>query len=91
MEAVKIEGHTRILGKPENWDASQHGECVGLPIKDVLIKNHPVMVSEFTLSPEERKQIAEGGNIRLYVWGEGHPPVALDVKPIQIKGPLVID
>jgi hypothetical protein len=37
-------------------------------------------------SDEERKQIAEGANIELIVWGGTHPPVAVviaDKKPLR--------
>lgn len=36
-----------------------------------------VIGSTWELDDDERKAIADGANIRLLVWGQGHPPVAV--------------
>lgn len=40
---------------------------------------HPVFVSEWGMTPEERKAIADGGFVRIVLWGEGHPPISVGV------------
>lgn len=74
MEIVKIDGATRVLGKPADWDESQ-GECVELPIVD-----HPEgwMVSEWRPTQEELRALIEGGSIRLWVQGSAHPAVFIE-------------
>lgn len=36
-----------------------------------------VIGSTWELDEDERKAIADGANIRLLVWGKGHPPVTV--------------
>lgn len=74
MEIVKIDGATRVLGKPADWDETQ-GECVGLPIVD-----HPEgwMISEWRPTPEELQALIDGGSIRLWVQGSAHPAVSIE-------------
>lgn len=74
MEIVKIEGATRVLGAPADWDNTQ-GECVGLPIVD-----HPEgwMISEWRPTQEEMRALIEGGSIRLWVQGSAHPAVSIE-------------
>jgi ABC-type sugar transport system substrate-binding protein len=42
-----------------------------------------VLVSTWDLSPEEVDAIVEGAKVRLVVWGQGHPPVALGVEGVE--------
>lgn len=74
MEIVKIEGATRVLGAPADWDESQ-GICMGLPIVD-----HPEgwMISEWRPTHEEMRALIEGGSIRLWVQGSSHPAVSIE-------------
>lgn len=74
-----ISGATRHLGKPDNWDDAQNGQCVGLPIKDNVIDNCRYMISAWEPSPEELAAIIGGAPILLYVSGVAHPVVALGV------------
>lgn len=39
----------------------------------------PCIVTMWEPTDEEKKQISQGTLIRLVVWGQNHPPVALDV------------
>lgn len=36
---------------------------------------NPVISSTWVPTDDERRQIANGANIELVVWGQGHPPV----------------
>jgi len=38
---------------------------------------NPVLGSVWVPTDEERQQIAAGWNVKLWVWGESHPPVAI--------------
>lgn len=81
MEPKRIADCTRVLGAPSDWDADSSGPCQGLPIRDGALLDKPVMVSEWSLSDSDREILQAGGTVLLYVWGSGHPPVALDVLP----------
>ena len=74
MEIVKIEGATRVLGAPADWDHNK-AECVGLPIVD-----HPEgwMISEWRPTQEELRALIEGGTVRLWVGGSAHPVVSIE-------------
>lgn len=39
----------------------------------------PIWATFWEVSEEEQKAIVAGGRIVLFVWGEGHPPVAMNV------------
>lgn len=41
----------------------------------------PLLISTWELSDDDRAAIAAGGTVELIVWGEGHPPVAMQVVP----------
>jgi hypothetical protein len=71
----RIPGATRVLGAPAGWDVSANGLCSGLAIRDC----DGVMLSSWQPSPEEIERIVAGAPVHLYVWGAGHPPVALEV------------
>lgn len=34
MDIGYINGYTRVLGAPENWDHNISGPCYGLPVRD---------------------------------------------------------
>lgn len=74
MEIVKIDGCTRVLGAPSDWDHTK-AECVGLPIFD-----HPEgwMISEWRPTVEELQALQNGGTIRLWVSGSAHPVVSIE-------------
>lgn len=81
MEIVNINGATRILGKPSDWDESK-----GLPIID-----HPEgwMISEWRPTPLELQALVEGGSVRLWVQGDAHPVVSLE--GVDATGAQIID
>lgn len=78
MEINTINGHTRILGAPADWDQSK-GECVGLPVIDVVTENGMAMVSEWAPTPEEIMLINMNMPIHLWIYGTTHPVVSLSV------------
>lgn len=81
----RIQGATRVLGKPIDWD-QEHPDtsCGSLPILDVGPEHGgPFMVSAWFPSPEEVERLRAGQPIYLSVYGSVHPPVALWVPEIS--------
>lgn len=78
MEPGSINGATRVLGAPSNWDQSQ-GECVGLPILDRDTPHGHVMISEWVPTEEERERLARGMPVHVWVYGHGHPVLSVTV------------
>lgn len=77
MNIGKIDGATRELGKPPNWDQATQGPCLALPVRD----DGPIMQSAWYPSPEEIEAMQRGCPVILTVWGRGHPPVNVGVSP----------
>lgn len=79
MLVERIIGMTRHLCKPRDWDEKENGRCGGLPIRDELINGVPTMVSAWSPTPEELARLNAGAMVHLYVCGQVHPPVAINV------------
>lgn len=75
MDICKIDGFTRILGAPKDWDQSKV-ECQGLPIVD---NPDGWMVSQWKPNELEIETLSQGGTLLLWVFGTAHPVVGLDV------------
>lgn len=75
----RIQGATRTLGKPANWDQSHPDtQCEALSILDVApCDGGPAMVSAWFPSPEEISLLQAGQPVYLSIFGTAHPPVAL--------------
>lgn len=74
MKPLLFEGHDIVLGAPDGWDASKHGECSGLPI----MRDQGACISMWELTVEERAAIAAGANVILSVYsGNTQPAVWL--------------
>lgn len=83
MEIKTINGHTRTLGAPSNWDQSK-GECVGLPVIDSVTENGPAMISEWSPESDDLKLLNMGMPLHLWVFGDTHPVVSISVgQPTQ--------
>lgn len=46
----------------------------------------PIQCSIWVPTPEELEALNNGAQIRLNIWGSGHPPVMLDVVNEELKG-----
>lgn len=79
MTPQKIEGATRTLGAPKDWNAERDGECGSLDILDQSAGGVNMMHSVWKPTPEELAALSAGGEVRLTVFGEVHPPVAIGV------------
>lgn len=77
MTPWNIEGATRVVGESQGY--------AGLPLRDEVThcsvsgKNTPVMVSQWTLTDEERELIHKGADIHLSIVGTVHPPIRLEI------------
>lgn len=67
----RIEGCTRVLGKEQGY--------LGLPIRDMIIEEQPIMFSSWTPTPAELARLNAGASIYLSILGTQHPPVMLSV------------
>lgn len=77
----RIDGATRVLGKPVDWNPED--KCQSLAIKDhVLDTGQNVMESSWVPTPQEAEALGKGAHIHLWVWGSGHPPVAITVDQV---------
>lgn len=52
-----------------------------LPVTQTEIAGLPALVTFWRPTTEEIVQLAEGGVVQLWVYGDRHPPVALGVEP----------
>lgn len=78
MKPLPIKGQTRDLGKPRNWDDAKLGHCGSLSIRDENFNGMPVMVSLWKPDAEELRVLNAGGGVQLHVFGNVHPPVAVN-------------
>jgi hypothetical protein len=74
MNIQQIQGMTRDLGKPVDWDDSK-GTCESLPIRDEMLGGYPVMISEWKPTADEVRKIVAGASVFLRIVGTSHPPV----------------
>lgn len=79
MEIQRIEGATRVLGKPQSWDDEKGVECGSLPILDIEVVGKNAMVSAWKPTDEELGKLVAGAPLHLIVYGTAHPPVMLSV------------
>ena len=81
MHPGRILGATRSLGAPNDWDKKTNGPCAGLVIRDVTLPKSGLnaMGSVWFPTPEEIAWIAAGAPIELWVLGDVHPPVIVQV------------
>lgn len=77
MLPVRINGATRVLGAPPDWNPDTQGPCCGLAIRDDLVDQMPYMTSAWEPTPADLAVLNAGGRIMLRIAGGGHPPVAM--------------
>lgn len=79
MKGIKFDGFNVEMGKPKDWNEETHGECYSLPVLQARQDNGLLTcTSVWSLTDEERAQIAAGANVALICVG-GQPPVSLHV------------
>lgn len=81
MPIIKmIEGCTRELGKPSDWETRGTDlPCHVLPIRDVITPEGPFMISAWEFTPDEIKRLQDGETLKLWIRGTGHPVIAMTV------------
>lgn len=80
-----IDGATRHLGAPKNWNPEQDGRCGRLAIRDLPIEGGGnIMQSIWEPSPSDIMKIVAGGCVMLDILGTEHPPVAVTAVPSLI-------
>lgn len=75
MTPVHFDGQTAVLSAPTNWNEETHGPCVGLPVRR---EDDIMFMSCWRPTWRERLWLLFGGVVRLWVVGDGHPPVMLE-------------
>lgn len=83
MLIKRIEGATRNLGAPPDWDGDI-SKCNVLPIRDVVTDQGPFMVSAWEPTPAELAALAAGASFKLWIAGTAHPVVAVTVGDLAI-------
>lgn len=78
----RIEGATRNLGAPPDWDGDI-SKCNVLPIIDVNTEQGEFMVSAWEPTPKELADLNAGGSIQLWIAGTRHPVVSLSVSAVE--------
>lgn len=80
MTPGKINGATRILGKP---DSMTEEECSSLPVRDTWFQHldppRRVMQSAWYPTRDELEKLKAGEPIIVSVFGSSHPAIALEV------------
>ena len=82
MLIKRIQPTTKIYGAPADW-IDDGTTCVGLPVYEHVDEQGLWNVSAWEPTPAELELLNEGGSIRLWVRGPGHPVVAMTVEPVQ--------
>lgn len=80
MNHIRHPATTRVLGAPADWNQSELA-CDALAIVDQTVEGQPVMVSFWRPTAEEIAQLAAGGTVSLWIYGNRHPVVAMGVQP----------
>lgn len=94
MRPVRIEGATRVLSPPWNWNEAMHGPCVSLAIRDTQITEgervYNMMASAWETSAEELGWMLAGGNVHFSMPGASHPAISIEGQFPPADGPPVI-
>lgn len=78
MIPVDVEGETRKIGKPLNWDEEQAGKCGALSVCDTQGSGgFPMMISKWQPDENDLKTLMDGGAVYLAVYGQTHPVVSI--------------
>jgi hypothetical protein len=74
MIAVRIEGHTAVLGKSQGY--------IGLPVRHDVEFGNPTITTAWEPTPEEIEALAKGAKIEVKIMGEAHPPIMVGIGAI---------
>lgn len=80
MRTIPIQGHTRRIGAPANWDHEKNGICHTIEVIDQADEQGiNWMQTAWMPTPEEMKQLNDGFPIILSIAGTRHPVVSLQI------------
>ena len=85
MIIKRIAGSTRVIGQSQGY--------LGLPLRDETIVDKatgletPCMLTAWEPTPDELARLNAGAPVILRVLGRGHPPVMIEVAPIDSEEP----
>lgn len=85
MIPARIAGATRYLGAPKGWEPEEDGHCGHLAILDMDVNGLPVMASVWEPTPAELERLNAGAKVTLFVVGQSHPPVSIEVQTQEEK------
>lgn len=83
MIPLEMEGETRRVGQPRDWNEERDGPCATLSIRDERIGGANYMMSGYMLTQSEmdvlvqRQAAGEPCIIRFAIRGENHPVILL--------------
>nr|WP_315242039.1 hypothetical protein [uncultured Albidiferax sp.] len=69
-----------VLGAPKGWNQTEL-PCGALPVTRTTVEGQPVMVSFWRPDAEELAALNRGDAVSLWIYGGGHPVVAIGVSP----------
>lgn len=69
MIPQRIEGYTRKLNPPTDWDEEKDGPCWAVYVKDEVINGMQFMVMSYEPTLEELKALNEGAKIHFGING----------------------
>ena len=87
MEILSINGATRRMAPPADWDEEKNGRCGTLPIVDTVVDGSPWMSSAWALSIPELAEHAAGAPILLSIRGTSHPVVSIGLGAVPDDAP----
>ena len=79
MRRTQHPSNNRVLGAPDGWDQAD-AECGALAITDDEVNGMRCVKSYWRPSDAELMRLARGAFVTLWVVGDTHPPVAIEVE-----------
>ena len=86
MIPAVIEGHSQVLGAPQNWNEQKYGPCLGLPIRVSQQSGLRWMQSAWRPSPDELLALSRGACVILSISAPVHPVVSMGVGAVPGAG-----
>ncbi len=78
MNKVQHRSNNSVLGAPSGWDQKSL-PCDALPVTRTHMNGQPAIVSYWRPTPAEIQALIAGACVQLWIIGQTHPPVAVEV------------
>lgn len=82
MRPIHFKGETGSLGPPKGVSEE---DCGNLPFQRSVQGSLPCLTSVWRPNPKELEDIKEGGDIRITLFSETHPMMAVTVQNLSPK------